>query len=688
MRNTSAYLIPLGCALALTIVTCTKPEEPLEPSFAVSSCVLTLTQAQTNPRTVPANSTWNQASWFIKNTGTGTVSLTGQQLSAVPKPPITAVRLIAWTSFPMSLAPGEQIDAEVAFDVGASGTGSVGLTVKTSCAGDKALPAYSVAVSGSVVLSAIVSAPGSDRAAVMWTTNAASNSSVDYGLSSGYGSTTPVQPASVTAHTVLLTGLVPQKVYHYRVRSGTTVSGDRTFSTSPAGLASFPGAQGSGATGLGGRGGRVIRVTTLADNGPGSLRECMKATGKRICVFRVGGIIDLETNIRVTTGELTVAGQTAPGGGILIRGTRNPANQITVAAPDVVLQYLRIRSRYNPARDPDTSEGGGGVALAFSDNAARVVTDHLSLSWSTNDNVSIWDQPNAGGEPRDLSLSSILVAEAFKGHATALIIGSDSVGPRSSMTNIDVHHSMFSHHTHRVPLLKHKSSRIVNNIMYNSERYATRIVGGARVDLIGNRYKRASRSNAGPPAGMHEVQATTAGGAAGDPLIYLEDNKGWSLPAGDPWAMAAAVDNEISTTEAGAIPQNWRSGQQATAGVPIIADPVNNLEGILTGSLGVGASARLGCDGTWVANRDAVDDRLMREYAAGTGDYPRAPDAVTYPTIAAGVPCDDTDRDGMPDLWESANNLNPTSNLDQNALAANGSGYSNLDMYLAGMRAK
>ena len=87
---------------------------------------------------------------------------------------------------------------------------------------------------------------------------------------------------------------------------------------------SFPTAEGFGAASVGGRGGRVIPVTTLADSGAGSLRACMMATGPRTCVFRVGGTIELLTQIKPTSGYLTVAGQTAPGDGIAIKN--HPSN--------------------------------------------------------------------------------------------------------------------------------------------------------------------------------------------------------------------------------------------------------------------------------------------------------------------------------------------------------------------------
>lgn len=551
-------------------------------------------------------------------------------------------------------------------------------------------------------ISAVGSAPASDKVTVMWSTNEASNSSVDYGLTPGYGTTTPVQSDLVTGHTVLITGLVPQNVYHYRVRSrdpagNTTVSGDRSFSTSPAGtLAAFPGAQGAGATATGGRGGSVIPVTNLNDAGGGSLRACMQASGPRTCVFRVGGTINLQTGIPVRNPHLTVAGQTAPGGGIMIKGKDNVEHQITLYAPDVVLQYLRIRAGYNPERAPPA---GGGMPLRLSDNAVRVIADHLSLSWSTDNNLGIWDHPDPGGEPHNVSIAYVLLAEALEGHATAMLTGSSNNDPSARlMTDIDMHHSMTANHTHRVPHLKNRSSRLVNNIFYNNDHHSTQLKGGIQADLIGNLYKKGTYEPT--PGHPHEINAYTntssAGNAViGSPSIYMQGNKGWSQsdPNGNQWLLAGETTGD-NQEEIGPIPSAWRRGSPlAVAGVPIVADPASNLESILTGSRGVGASARLDCNGTWVANRDAVDTRLMNQYSSGTGTYPGAPSyeqgsAFGWPTIASGTACPDADADGMPDAWESANGLNPDGAADRNSTAANGSGYTNLDMYLAGMRAR
>jgi hypothetical protein len=103
-------------------------------------------------------------------------------------------------------------------------------------------------------------------------------------------------------------------------------------------IPAFPGAEGAGAFTLGGRGGRVIKVVNLNDSGPGSLRAAVEAEGPRIVVFCVSGIIMLGTPLSISNPFITIAGQTAPGDGICIRGQTTEIN-----THDVVLRYLRFR---------------------------------------------------------------------------------------------------------------------------------------------------------------------------------------------------------------------------------------------------------------------------------------------------------------------------------------------------------
>jgi hypothetical protein len=139
----------------------------------------------------------------------------------------------------------------------------------------------------------------------------------------------------------------------------------------------FPGAEGAGALTPGGRGGRVLAVTNLADDGPGSFRNAVEAAGPRVIVFRVSGIIDLRSDIVVRNSRLTIAGQSAPGDGICLRGRSLRIE----GAEDIVVRYLRIRPG-----------AGAGVPLDGIEvrNSRNVIIDHCSISWTVDEALNTW----------------------------------------------------------------------------------------------------------------------------------------------------------------------------------------------------------------------------------------------------------------------------------------------------------
>ena len=160
---------------------------------------------------------------------------------------------------------------------------------------------------------------------------------------------------------------------------GATTTTNYTPPTTSARGAAFPGAQGGGAASVGGRGGAVIEVTNLNDSGTGSLRACTSASGARTCVFRVSGNIQLTSQLYITNPYLTIAGQTAPGGGITLSARGTSQRVFTVATNNVVIRYLRVRHGYNAACAATGSNGncGSNIEITTGGTAIMLLTIFL-----------------------------------------------------------------------------------------------------------------------------------------------------------------------------------------------------------------------------------------------------------------------------------------------------------------------
>jgi hypothetical protein len=157
-----------------------------------------------------------------------------------------------------------------------------------------------------------------------------------------------------------------------------------------------------------------------------------------------------------------------------------------------------------------------------------------------------------------------------------------------------MHHNLTMNNNHRNPLLRNKSSRVVNNLWYNHALYANHVSGGVQADIIGNKYKRGPLN---PNAAWHEVGAFREHSdlsAPGSPSLYLKGNVGWhqTNPSGDQWIMTSALAGE-NGPDTGPMRVRWRrTTPLANTTHPIIAEPVANIEGSILPI--VGASRRLG----------------------------------------------------------------------------------------------
>ncbi len=219
----------------------------------------------------------------------------------------------------------------------------------------------------------------------------------------------------------------------------------------------IPGAAGFGMDTPAGRGGTVYKVTNVNASGVGSLKACVDATTPRVCVFEVSGTIKLTADLTIRNNNLTIAGQTAPSPGILIRGAA-----IKIQASDVLIQHLRVRVGDDRVGPDPANRDALKIEGTVSKPVRNVVVDHCSFSWAIDETVSVW------GPHDNITFSNNIFAEALNqslhpngNHGFGVILGPH---PGSSITMVG---NLFGHLVERNPLSRASELVYVNNIVYN-----------------------------------------------------------------------------------------------------------------------------------------------------------------------------------------------------------------------------
>ena len=260
--------------------------------------------------------------------------------------------------------------------------------------------------------------------------------------------------------------------------------------TSRLTMPAFPGAQGYGATTPGGRGGRILTVTNLRDNGPGSLRNAISTPGPRTIVFRVSGVIRLRSRIVIREPFVTVAGQTAPGQGVILVAAEGGGQMIHVNTHDVILRYLRIRT--GALGKP----GAGQVNIQVNSGAHDVMIDHCSLSWALDENLDITrnipDDADAETWPEiyNVTVQRSIMAEGLLPHSTGTRVGGEFERDGwKGVHHIAIHHNLYYANNSRNPMVASTGLKVVNNYVFQwgSELGAT--TAGSIVDWIANYFR-------------------------------------------------------------------------------------------------------------------------------------------------------------------------------------------------------
>lgn len=449
-------------------------------------------------------------------------------------------------------------------------------------------------------------------------------------------------------------------------------------SCGPVEVRAFPSAEGFGAKSIGGRGGRVIEVTNLNDSGPGSLRACAEDSGPRVCVFRVGGTIALESTIDVheENSYLTIAGQTAPGDGIQIK---NWYLNISYGAHDVIVRHFRIRQGTDHMPQDINNECGGILVYGpSSDGRAvrNVMLDHISVEWTCDDSVQFYQLV------QDVTLQWSIIGEGLTGNdyknAEGVAANSKGLMAGGMGGRWTAHHNLLIHTGSRNPYSKGTPTGLTelpvldyrNNLIYNWSACHGNVQLG-EYDEYGIPDNDASLTanfvgNKLVPGSSSTIDCYAGGLGGKQTKIFIDDN--WTPWCQDDCSTLAQMkfihwEDPYSTL---ASDSQYRAS--APFDSPLVATtPVSELEAVLVAAAGATKP-----------KRDSLDARLVSELESRTGDAGR--NGSPWPQLESGTPPQDTDVDGMPDDWESGHGLDPSNASDGERVAPNG--YTHLENYL------
>jgi hypothetical protein len=409
----------------------------------------------------------------------------------------------------------------------------------------------------------------------------------------------------------------------------------------------FPGAMGGGKYTTGGRGGKVIKVTNLNDDGPGSLRKAIRAKGPRTIVFEVSGNIVLNSRLDINNDDVTIAGQTAPGDGICIQG-----HGVRINANNVIIRYIRIR--------PGDMAGDELDALTGMRNN-NIIIDHCSMSWSTDETVSLYDNEN-------FTLQWCIIAESLNNSVHSK--GKHGYGGIWGGKNASFINNILAHHTSRNPRLQGtryqteedmEKAELVNNLIYNWGDKA--IYGGenGRYNFINNIF---IPGPASPKKKVVEILEPYAPYGQ----FYLKGNEIWNAKGEH-----KATDKNVTLPTG----EYAKSLIQKPIEFPIVAAPMGTKEAYKKMLASAGANL----------SRDAVDQRIIsditnRTYKFGNmGIIDSQNDTKGWPALTSMPPLFDSDGDGIPDAWETKYGLNPNDPADGNAFTLD-KHYTNLEVYI------
>ena len=454
----------------------------------------------------------------------------------------------------------------------------------------------------------------------------------------------------------------------------------------------FPGAEGFGRYVSGGRGGNVYHVTSLADDGTeGTLRWALGKTGTKTIVFDVSGTIHLQSSLDIAIGNVTIAGQTAPGDGICVADY-----PVAIKANNVIVRYMRFRlgNKNVLLNGADGWDAFGGM------DQENIIVDHCSVSWSIDECLSVLGNKNT-------TVQWCLVAQSLvnSGHSK----GAHGYGGNWGGSGASFHHNLIAHHGSRTPRLGPRPTTQLdermdmrNNVIYNFGGNGCYGGEGMTVNIVNNYYKPGPGTSTDKKgyriAGIGiRTQSYVDTYPAYAPALHLwgkyfvtgNYNTKYSSVNNDNWTYG--IINQIDASGCdGTFTAETKDSIKLAEPMDFVATTTHSADDAYDRVLDY-AGASL--------SRDSFDELMVSDARNGAASYTgkglskgfvnsqddnrpadAADDWSAWPTLNSAAAPVDTDGDGMPDEWEKSNGLDPSDPSDGKTIGTDG--YSNLENYL------